>query len=231
MWYPTKVPKMQFVTMTTQKTVAISGNGMTHLPAIACHRKDWCRLFCEKSEAGKYLLSNMFAAPFLEFSMSGDELWNCWTKRPKYNKVSSLAGQIKFHSAGSHSGMRPPENLLDGIYNFDSSSCFRVEDRGNLYVVFDFGDIVEVNKVMLVSRKSANAAANTFRLIDIRVGSTAPTGNNFSSFEQLDYFDGAATEGTYIFETNAKNTISGSFLSISSFSLNKAMDICHLEIY
>ena len=202
-------------------------------PAIVCESHDWCYLYC-KNEADTYTLWDFLIMPFGTDNL-GAPFSTCWTMR-SVNNLINVPGLVSIFSSTPVSVLTPkriPEHLLQTTFDREiEPGCFRSTLASKPYIVFDVGSSLPISKVFVAAQPN-DKVSKLFRYIEIRVGAVPVSGDDFSSYILLGYFDGTGTGTHFTYETKAPTPINGRYISIQSISPNPLkpdMQMCYVEI-
>ena len=220
---------LQNAKTTNSQTVSpvITRSVISTVPSALCVTISWCRIICQ-NEVDNFLMSDIFVLPFVN-DRHGNNALKCWTLSRgssfDLNTVSVVAHSPTFTKFPN----RIPENLLDEIFNFQNRQCWVADYSNNPYVLFDLQTLTTISRVTIVGQNGLNIV-NHFRKIEIRLGNSSVTGNDFSSYTLLGYYDGTPSPNI-IFEAMPLNPQVGRFLAIQRLSTTDRLQVCHLEIY
>ncbi|XP_050724695.1 uncharacterized protein LOC127002681 [Eriocheir sinensis] len=205
-------------------TVTQTPRNLSLIPCgAACMRQDWCRLWCHELPS-ECLFTSLIASASYTPAKPGGAL-SCYTSR-----IPDLAvGAAITSSPNVDSGLKPKENLVDGIYPSKISDCAAVaEVTGGFtaWYLVDLGAAVPVSEVVMVTQPNNNTDKH-FVDVEVRVGDVQMSGD-FTTYPLLGFFLKGATAGQFIVMRPAA-PMTGRYVSIQRTTIGN-LQVCHLEI-
>ena len=205
----------------------ITRSVISTVPSALCAMVSGCRIICQQ-EVDSFIMLDIFVLPFVNES-SGNNALKCWTVSRgisiDLNTVSVAARTSTYWS----NPVRQLENLLDGIYNFAMDGCWFTSYYNKPYALFDLQNLTARSKVTIVAQNNLQVT-NHFLEIEIRLGTSLVSGNDFSSYTLLGYYNSTPSPST-IYEVIPLNPQVGRFLTIQRMKNPSRIQVCHLEIY
>lgn len=196
-----------------------------------CTLHDWCNVWCPNPSTSPtqcYISSLIIMPTYLE--TIADAALTCYTSRPKDFATNARITAGETHQNENH---KIKENLVDGIYNYSTSQCYRSTDQPDqTWFALDFGKRVTFSQVILMAHGNKNLSRVHFTGIEVRVGNmevTPPTG--FANYDLFGVFPGEA-EPNQVVVFQSPKPVSARFMSVQKMVDNdEALQVCHIQVY
>ena len=191
-----------------------------------CKSANSCYLFCQETESS-FSLWKVLASPFMNGG-AVEQTKICWTAQSNRNFVPLLSGvSIQGNTVHYNHPDRVVENLIDGLYTFQSDSQYHATPQSNTFFVIDLATPVMIEKIVLYP---ASNAPERFRELSIRVGNNQEAGD-FSSYEEVYYYLGPVPDANFVLNIDLDVPKLARFISAQiSIGGNLNLHVGHVEV-
>ena len=188
-----------------------------------CNRLEDCAAVCFLSDEDVVFISALVTNTF------PGGIVPCYTPRPPtlYPSPTAFTEVTARHRGLSE---RIIENIQDGVYGLDISECYYADTIDKPFILITFPQPVKVSQVVIRSQPSGGIL-NKFHRFQIRVGNTAPVGNDMSGLTLFGQYDGPLQEADMFLEFSKDPPFEGRYVSMQEMDAGAHLQLCFIEIY